>query len=307
MRDPYEVLGIARDATADQIRSAYRALAKTSHPDLHPGDKKAEERFKESSAAYELLSDEEKRRQFDRGEIDASGAPKMREQFYRDFAEGAGGARYSGAGSFENSADLEDIIQDLFGGRGGGRTMRMRGNDMGYRLEIGLGEAVRGAKIPLRLADGTDVEVTIPRGVADGQTLRLKGKGSPGIGGGAPGDALIEVRIRPHPVFERRGDDLHMALPISLGEALRGAKVTVPTLQGSVVMTIPPRSTTGAVLRLKGKGVPRPNGEDAGSQYVRLEVAMPPAADEILERVVADWESQHPYDPRARLMREAGS
>jgi DnaJ-class molecular chaperone len=142
--------------------------------------------------------------------------------------------------------------------------------------------------------------------VADGQTLRLKGKGSPGIGGGAPGDALIEVRIRPHPVFERRGDDLHMALPISLGEALRGAKVTVPTLQGSVVMTIPPRSTTGAVLRLKGKGVPRPNGEDAGSQYVRLEVAMPPAADEILERAVADWESQHPYDPRAKLMREAG-
>jgi DnaJ-class molecular chaperone len=306
MRDPYEVLGIARDATADQIRSAYRALAKTSHPDLHPGDKKAEERFKESSAAYELLSDEEKRRQFDRGEIDASGAPKMREQFYRDFAEGSGGARYSGTGSFENAADLEDIIQDLFGGRGGGRTMRMRGNDMGYRLEIGLGEAVRGAKIPLRLADGADLEVTIPRGVTDGQTLRLKGKGSPGIGGGPPGDALIEIRIRPHPVFERRGDDLHMALPISLGEALRGAKVTVPTLQGSVVMTIPPRSTTGAVLRLKGKGVPRPDGEDAGNQYVRLEVALPPAADQTLERAVADWEAQHPYDPRAKLMREAG-
>jgi DnaJ-class molecular chaperone len=306
MRDPYEVLGIARDATADQIRSAYRALAKTSHPDLHPGDKKAEERFKESSAAYELLSDEEKRRQFDRGEIDASGAPKMREQFYRDFADGAGGARYSGTGSFENAADLEDIIQDLFGSRGGGRTMRMRGNDMGYRLEIGLGEAVRGAKIPLRLADGADLEVTIPRGVTDGQTLRLKGKGSPGIGGGPPGDALIEIRIRPHPVFERRGDDLHMALPISLGEALRGAKVTVPTLQGSVVMTIPPRSTTGAVLRLKGKGVPRPDGEDAGNQYVRLEVALPPAADQTLERAVADWEAQHPYDPRAKLMREAG-
>ena len=149
MRDPYEVLGIGRDATADQIRGAYRKLAKTSHPDLHPGDKKAEERFKEGSAAYELLSDEEKRRQYDRGEIDASGAPKMREQSYRDFAESPGGARYAGAGSFENAADLEDMIQDLFGGRGGGRTMRMRGGDVGYRLEIGLGEVGRGAKIPI--------------------------------------------------------------------------------------------------------------------------------------------------------------
>ena len=163
----------------------------------------------------------------------------MREQSYRDFAEGPGGARYAGSGSFENAADLEDVIQDLFGGRGGGRTMRMRGGDVGYRLEVGLGEVVRGAKIPITLADGSSVEVTIPRGVEAGQVLRLKGKGSPGIGGGPPGDALIEVQVRPHPVFERKGDDLHMALPVTLGEALRGAKVTVPTLHGSVVMTIP--------------------------------------------------------------------
>ena len=305
MRDPYEVLGVARDATADQIRRAYRALAKTSHPDLHPGDKQAEERFKEASAAYELLSDEEKRRQFDRGEIDASGAPKMREQFYRDFAEGAGGARYSGSGSFENAADLDDIIQDLFGGRGGGRTVRMRGGDVGYRLEIGLVEAVNGAKIPLRLADGATIEVTIPRGVTEGQTLRLKGKGSPGIGGGPSGDALIEIGIQPHPVFERKGDDLHMALPITLGEALRGGKVTVPTLQGPVVMTVPRRSSTGAVLRLRGKGVPRGDG-GAGDQYVRLEIALPPDADDALEGAVSEWEQRHPYDPRAKLLREVG-
>jgi DnaJ-class molecular chaperone len=305
MRDPYEVLGVARDAITDQIRSAYRALAKTSHPDLHPGDKKAEERFKEASAAYELLADEEKRAQFDRGEIDASGAPKMREQFYRDFAEGAGGGRYAGSGSFENAADLEDIIQDLFGGRAGGRTMRMRGGDVGYRLEIGLREAVNGAKIPMRLADGATIEVTIPSGVGEGQTLRLKGKGSPGIGGGPAGDALIEIAIRPHPVFERKGDDLHMALPITLGEALRGGKVTVPTLQGSVVMTVPPRSTTGAMLRLKGKGVPRAGG-GAGDQYVRLEIALPPGADDALERSVTEWEERHGYDPRAKLMREVG-
>lgn len=307
MRDPYEILGVARDATGDQIRAAYRKLAKTSHPDLHPGDKKAEERFKEASAANELLSDEEKRRQFDRGEIDASGAPKMREPFYRDFAESPGGARYAGSGSFENSADLDDVIRDLFGGRGGGRTMRMRGGDVGYRLEVGLGEVVRGAKIPITLADGSSIEVTIPRGVAAGQVLRLKGKGSPGIGGGPPGDALIEVQIRAHPVFERRGDDLHMALPITLVEALRGAKVTVPTLHGPVVMTIPKRSTTGGVLRLKGKGVPNAGGSAGGDQYVRLEIAMPPAADEQLETAVADWERQHSYDPRASLMREAGA
>src|SRR6476619_7468140 len=161
MRDPYEVLGVSRDATADQIRAAYRKLAKTSHPDLHPGDKVAEARFKEVSAANELLSDEEKRRQYDRGEIDAGGAPKMREQSYRDFAEGPAGARYSGAGSFENAADLEEMIQELFGGR----TVRMRGNDVSYRLEIGLGEVARGAKVPITLADGSSVEVTIPPGV----------------------------------------------------------------------------------------------------------------------------------------------
>ena len=308
MRDPYEVLGVARDASADQIRSAYRKLAKTSHPDLHPGDKKAEERFRDATAAYELLSDEEKRRQFDRGEIDASGAPKMREQpFYRDFAEAPGGTRYAGSGAFENAADLDDVLKDLFGARAGGRTMRMRGGDVGYRLEIGLAEVVRGAKIPITLADGSSVEVTIPRGVAPGQVLRLKGKGSPGLGGGPPGDALIEILIRPHPAYERRGDDLHLALPVTLAEALRGAKVTVPTLHGSVVMTIPPRSTTGAVLRLKGKGVPKADGAGAGDQYVRLEVALPPSADAALEAAVADWERQHPYDPRAALMREAGA
>jgi DnaJ-class molecular chaperone len=305
MRDPYEVLGLGRSASAEEIRGAYRRLAKTSHPDLHPGDKQAEERFKEVAAAYELLSDEEKRRQFDRGQIDASGEPKMREQFYRDFAEGAGGARYTGSGSFENAADLEEMIQDLFGGRAGGRTMRMRGGDVGFRLEVGLGDVVRGAKIPITLADGSSVEVAIPRGVEAGQVLRLKGKGSPGIGGGPPGDALIEIQVRPHPVYERKGRDLHMALPITLAEAVEGAKVSVPTLHGPVVMTIPRRSTTGAVLRLKGKGVPYGEGGISGDQYVRLEIAMPPVADPALAEAIAGWERQHPYDPRARLAREA--
>ena len=305
MRDPYEVLGLGRDATADQIRAAYRKLAKSSHPDLHPGDKAAETRFKEVSAANELLSDEEKRRQFDRGEIDASGAPRMREQTYRDFAESPGGARYAGTGSFENAADLEEMIQELFGGRAGGRSMKMRGGDVGYRLEVGLGDVARGAKIPITLADRSSVEVTIPRGVELGQVLRLKGKGSPGIGGGPPGDALIEIHVRPHPAFERKGADIHLALPITLGEAVGGAKITVPTLTGSVTMTIPRNSTTGAVLRLKGKGLPDPSGGAGGDQYVRLEVALPGAADPALEQAIKQWEAAHPYDPRAALMREA--
>ena len=305
MRDPYEVLGIGREATPEQIRAAYRKLAKSSHPDLHPGDKAAETRFKEASAANELLSDEEKRRQYDRGEIDASGAPKMREQSYRDFAEGPAGARYAGAGSFENAADLEEMIQELFGGRAGGRSMKMRGGDVGYRLEIGLGEVARGAKLPITLADGSSVEVTIPAGVENGQVLRLKGKGGAGIGGGPPGDALIEIQVRPHPVFERKEADVHMALPLTLDEAVRGAKVPVPTLHGSVTMTIPARSTTGAVLRLKGKGLPRPGGEGTGDQYVRLEVAVPRTADAALEQAITDWERKNPYDPRTDLMREA--
>jgi DnaJ-class molecular chaperone len=308
MRDPYEVLGIARDASAEQIRAAYRKLAKAHHPDLRPGDKAAEERFKAISAAYELLSDAEKRAQYDRGEIDASGAPKMRESFYRDFAEGPGGAKYSYAGGFGgDEADLEAMIQELFGGRarGQGRGMRMRGADTHYRLEVGLEDVARAARRPMTLADGGTVEVTIPGGVEDGQVLRLKGKGAPGLGGGPPGDALVEIRVRSHPLFERKGADIHLALPVTLAEALRGGKVAVPTLQGPVMMTIPKRSGTGTTLRLKGKGLPRAHGH--GDQYVRLEIALPPHADAELERLVEQWEAAHPYDPRKSLQREARS
>lgn len=302
MRDPYEVLGVKRDATAEQIRSAYRKLAKASHPDLHPGDQAAAERFKEISAANELLADAEKRAQFDRGEIDASGAPRARESFYRDFAESPGGAKYAGGAGFENAADVEEMIQELFGGRRGG--IRMRGADQGYRLDVALADVAKGGRHSIALADGSMVEVTVPAGVEDGQVLRLKGKGGAGLGGGPPGDALVEVRIRPHPHFERRGSDIHLALPITLGEALRGAKVTVPTLTGPVTMTVPKGASTGARLRLRGKGLP--HGRGHGDQYVRLEVALPPGADADLAAAVERWEQAHPYDPRRDLMREAG-
>ena len=303
MRDPYEVLGVKRDATADEIRSAYRKLAKGSHPDLHPGDQAAAERFKEISAANELLSDADKRGQYDRGEIDASGTPRQRESFYRDFAEGPGGAKYAGASGFENAADFEDVIQELFGARRGG--MRMRGPDQGYRLEVTLADVARGGRRSFALADGSMVEVTIPKGVEEGQVLRLKGKGGAGIGGGPPGDALVEIRIRPDQHFERRGADIHLALPITLKEAVRGAKVTVPTLHGTMTMTVPKGSSTGAQLRLRGKGLPHGHGH--GDQYVRLEVALPPRPDEALAAAIEDWEKEHPYDPRRDLMRETGS
>ncbi|MEK0085265.1 DnaJ C-terminal domain-containing protein [Benzoatithermus flavus] len=307
MRDPYEVLGVARDASAEQIRSAYRKLAKANHPDLRPGDKEAEERFKEISAAYELLSDPEKRAKFDRGEIDASGAPRMREHFYRDFAEGPGGAKYSHAGGFAEAADLEEMIQELFGGRGfgGARGMRMRGADMRYHLEVGLEDVVRGARLPVTLADGSTVEVSIPAGVEEGQVLRLKGKGAPGLGGGPPGDALIEIGIRPHPRFERKGADIHLTLPVTLAEAIHGAKIEVPTLHGTVKMTIPKHTSSGKTLRLRGKGLPRAHGH--GDQYVRLEIKLPPHVDAELERLIENWERAHPYDPRENLAREIRS
>lgn len=307
MRDPYEVLGIARDASAEQIRSAYRKLAKTSHPDLHPGDKAAEARFKDISAAYEMLGDPEKRARFDRGEIDASGAPRQH-QFYRDFAESPGGAKYGFAQDFGEEADLEAMINELFGGRAGrGHRMRIRGADVRYALEIGLEDAALGARPQIRLGDGSPVEVTIPAGIEDGQVLRLKGKGAPGIGGGPNGDALVEIRIRPHPFYERRGADIHLNLPVTLAEAAGGAKIAVPTLLGSVTMTVPKGSSTGTVLRLRGKGMPRGRGQGAGDQYVRLEVALPPRIDQALEGFLRQWEADHPYDPRASLHREGGA
>lgn len=304
MRDPYQVLGVERDASAERIRHAYRKHAKTSHPDLHPGNAKAEARFKEISAAHELLGDEAKRAQYDRGEIDADGNPRMQRGFGRGFSPGAG--KTAAGGGFENAADLEDMIQELFGGRRG--SQRARGADVRYRLEVPLSDVARGAKRTVSLAQGQSVEVTIPAGVEHGQVLRLQGKGAAGIGGGAAGDALIEVAVRPHRHFERKGADIHLALPVTLGEAVRGDRINVPTLHGPVTMTIPKGSSTGAVLRLRRKGLPRAAGQDGehGDQYVRLELALPPLPDAGLRELVERWETAHPYDPRRDLARDAG-
>jgi DnaJ-class molecular chaperone len=274
--DPYTVLGVKRAASGDEIQRVYRQLAKKYHPDLNPGKAAAEERFKAISAAYELLSDPEKRARYDRGEIDASGAERPpRYSHYRDYAEGQGGAKYHA-----DVDDFGDLFSEIFGGMGGehgagGRQQfKRRGSDYRFVLPLDLLDAVNGATRRLQTPEGKTVEVTIPPGIEDGQVLRLRGRGGEGLNGGPPGDALVAIEIMPHPLFRRVGDDLHVDMPITLPQAVLGGKITVPTRQGPVAMTVPEGSDTGRVLRLRGKGVPAHGGRPAGDQYVTLRVAL---------------------------------
>jgi DnaJ-class molecular chaperone len=288
--DPYEVLGVAKDASAEDVRKAYRGLAKKLHPDLNPGNKATEEKFKDVSAAYDLIGDPEKRARYDKGEIDASGAERPPRGFYRDHAGGAGD-RYASADGFADMAAADDILAEIFR-RGDRGNLRMRGQNARYGLELDFLDAVNGAKRQVTLPDGSVLDVTIPAGTRDGQTLRLRGKGLPGRNGGQPGDALVEIAVRPHRTFTRKDDDIHIELPISLREAVLGGKVNVPTPEGSVTMTVPKWSNTGSVLRLKGKGVPRRDGS-RGDQYVTLEVMLPAKPDAELERLISQWQSGH--------------
>lgn len=292
--DPYTVLGVKRNASQDDIQKAYRRLAKKFHPDLNPGNKKAEEQFKDVSAAYDLLGDTDKRARYDRGEIDASGTERPQQRFYRDFAEG-GSPYASDAGFADFPAD--DILSQFFG-REGRTNIRMRGSDVHYRLELDFLDAINGGKRQITLSDGSILDVNIPPGTSDGQVLRLRGKGRPGMGGGRPGDALVEIEVRPHRIFTRKGDDIHVDLPISLSEAVLGGKVRVPTPTGSVTTTLPKWSNTGTVLRLKGKGVPRVDGSK-GDEFVTLKVVLPEKPDPELEKFVARW--QGAYSPRQAM------
>jgi DnaJ-class molecular chaperone len=291
MDDPYTTLGIKKDATPDQIQAAYRKLAKRHHPDLNPGKPEAEERFKAVSAANALLSDPEKRARFDRGEIDASGAERPPErQFYRDFGDTAGRAKYGTEESFGND-DWESIFAQAFG-QGAGRQRRGRGADLRYALKVDFLEAANGAVKRLVLPDGRTLDVTIPAGFEDGQTLRLRRQGEPGMGDAPAGDALIEVRVAPHEFFRRDGKDIIVELPVSIEEAVLGAKVRVPTIKGPVSLQIPARSSTGSRLRLKERGIA------GGHQYVQLRVMVPPEAEPELEAFLRDWKPSHAFDPR---------
>lgn len=290
MTDLYRILGIERGADKDAIKKAYRALAKALHPDRHPGDKSVEDRFKQVSAAYAILSDPAMRERYDRGEIDASG--QARPEFHHQRAH-AGGGFEGFAGGFK----VEDIISDLFGAFGGAgrRGGKGKGGDDSYSVRIGFTEAARGGTRRMTMAGGRSFDVAIPEGITDGQTIRLKGQGQPGPAG--PGDALIDVAVEPHPVFTRDGDHLRMELAITLAEAVLGAKVEVPTLDGAVTMGVPAGSNTGDTLRLRGKGIGG-HGRHRGDQYVRLKVMLPPHPDPELMKLVESWSREHPYTVR---------
>ncbi|UEM22655.1 DnaJ domain-containing protein [Skermanella mucosa] len=312
MTDPYEILGLSKTATDDDIRKAYRKLAKKFHPDINPGKADAEARFKDISAAYALLSDSEKRARFDRGEIDASGAETPR-SFYRGFADAGGGGRYGTEEHFVDNEDIESFFADLFSHRGAGRSgagtggaagtggFRMRGGDVNYSLRVPFLDAAKGSRKRLTLPDGRTLEVEIPAGIDSGQTVRLKGQGGPGLGGGPAGDALIRIEVDPHPVFRREGRDVRIDLPVTLAEALLGAKVRVPTVDGAVAMTIPKGADSGTVLRLKGKGMPASPGGERGDQYVTVRPVLPRQPDAELEEFIRRWYDSHPQDPRETL------
>ena len=296
MRNPYEVLGVAPTASSDEIRAAYRKLAKKLHPDLNPGDKTAEEKFKEVSGAYDLLGDAEKRRRFDNGEIDAAGAERPQHHFYRDFATSDEGHPYADTSSFADFMDTDDAFAELLRRAQRARADR-RGHDLRYRLPIDFAESITGATKRLTLPDGGMLDVKIPAGLTDGQVLRLKGKGAPGAGKGGPGDALIEIAVLPDRRFTREGDDISLEMPISLSEAVLGGQIRVPTPTGDVTVSVPKGSNTGTILRLKGKGAPR-RGGGHGDQFVRLKVVLPRSPDPELEAFVSSWSKGREFDPR---------
>jgi len=316
MRDPYDVLGVSKSASAADIKSAFRKLAKKLHPDANKHDPKAASRFAEINAAYEIVGDAEKRKAFDRGEIDAEGKPRF--QGFEGFGAGhPGGFGNEGAfesfsfgpGGFQRSSGrprggFEDILKDVFsgarGGRGGVRFEEeefpsAQGGDVTAAVTITLAEAAKGAKRRVQLPTGKEVEVKIPAGLAEGQQIRLKGQGVAGVRG-RPGDVLITVTIAPHPLFERTGADLRLELPVTLYEAVLGSKVRVPTLDGAVELAIPPGTSAGRTFRLKGKGFPTKEG--TGDLLATVRIVLPEGGDAELEELMRKWRDKRPYDPR---------
>jgi len=304
MDDPYKTLGVTKSASQDDIRRAYRKLAKKHHPDLNPGNAKAEDVFKGVTAANDILSDPARRARFDRGEIDASGQEQAPRSSYRDYAESGAGQRYS-RGETDSAGwgpeDFADMFGSAFGGgRGRASDRPQRGQDEHYSLTAEFLDAINGATQRLTLPDGRMLNAKIPPGTADGQVLRLRGQGSPGWNGGTPGDALIEIHVAPHPFFMRDGQDIRMKLPVSLSEAVLGGPIEAPTPAGAVRVRIPPGSDSGSELRLRGRGAPKHNGTAAGDLYVTLRIVIG-TPDEALKMFLEDWKPEHPANPRQSM------
>ncbi|MBV0893005.1 DnaJ domain-containing protein [Paracoccus sp. Z118] len=307
--DPYAALGVAKTASDAEIKKAYRRIAKTDHPDLN-SDPAAQDRFKAAAAAYDLLKDPEQRARFDRGEIDAQGQERPQRRYYRDFAE-AGDNPYTGPHRGQaNYGDFSDVFEDLFGGRaearagraggrwsGGAGSFDMRGADHRYNLEVDFMTAARGGTTRITLPDGHALDVQIPAGTRDGQTIRLRGKGGPGMGNGQPGDALLTISVADDPDWRRNGDDIETTLAISLDEAVLGGKVEAQTIDGPVMLTVPKGASGGQRLRLRGRGLKRANGT-RGDHHVELKIVMPPRIDDELAQFITRWREDHAYDPR---------
>lgn len=299
MADPYQTLGVSKTATDDEIRNAYRKLAKQYHPDLNPGKPEAEAKFKDVQAAYDILSDAQKRARYDRGEIDETGQERPQErQFYRRYADQGGRTKYRSEPAIDPE-DLESIFAQAFGGGGPGfgRTQgfSVRGADARYQLTVDFLDAAAGATKRLTLPDGKTLDVNIPAGLKDGQVLRLKGQGMPGFGDAPPGDALIEVQVAPHPVFRREDNNVIVELPVTLQEAVLGARIEVPTIGGRVTVTVPPGSANGARLRLRGRGIA------GGDQFVELKVVLPTDDEPELAEFLKTWKPRHPVNPRGGM------
>ncbi|HWP25896.1 MAG TPA: J domain-containing protein [Xanthobacteraceae bacterium] len=322
MRDPYEVLGVPKNASAEAIKAAFRRQAKKLHPDANKQDKKAAAKFAELNAAYEILGDENKRKAYDRGEIDAEGKPRF--QGFEGFGAGAGprAGQFAdeaifetftfGPGGFQRSSGrgrgfggIDEILRDVFGNMGGGGRRGFANEDFGAQPQgrdvtgsvvISLTEAAKGTTRRVRLPNGKEVEAKIPAGLADGQTIRLKGQGLPGPNG-TIGDALITVTVAPHPLFKRDGADLRLDLPVTLYEALLGAKVRVPTLDGAVELAIPRGTNSGRTFRLRGKGLPSKSG-GTGDLYATVRIMLPERSDPEFEDLMRRWRDTKPYDPR---------
>lgn len=287
--DPYEVLGVARNATDEEIRRAFRKLAKELHPDLNPQDKTASDRFKKVSAAYEILGDPPKRQLFDSGQIDARGEPR------RGYQQSGGGSHFGGGFGFG------DIFEEMFSSRRNGGAARTsfvrRGSDVRYTLEVDFVEAVTGVKKRVTLPEGGVLDLSVPEGVNDGQVLRLKGKGGPGAGGAEAGDALVEIKVRPHPKFRRVDNDIHLDLPVTIDEAVLGGKIEVGTINSRVQLTLPKGTSGGRVFRLKGKGVRNRQTGQTGDQLVTVRIVLPAEIDDELSYFFTVWRQKNRYDP----------